>query len=134
MIKKLSDALYSQEIERMSQLAGFPLVPAAQLEYRRVLRRITETDKAFLHNLISDVIDSVTICPTPAELMQRAGVIRQHTRTDAGGASGCAICGGSGYVTTMRQVSVSGLGSYETGFAARCQCRGGSSNRDTQHT
>lgn len=125
MIKKLSDALYAQEIERMSQLAGFPLVPAAQLEYRRVLRRIAETDKAFLHNLISDVIDSTTVCPTPAELIQWAGAIKHRAHPTAGGASGCEICGGSGYITFLRRVHVSGLGSYETEFAEPCKCRGG---------
>lgn len=124
MSKPLKDADYEQEIERMAHLAGFPHLPAAQLEYRRVLRRVTETDKQFLHKLITDVVDSTMRCPTPAELIQRAGAIRHRAHPTAG-AAGCEICGGSGFVTTMRQVNIPGIAPYEAEFAAACKCRGG---------
>jgi hypothetical protein len=123
MSKKLADAIYDREIGRMANLTGFPLLPAAQLEYRRVLRRISETDGDFLHKLITDVIDSVTVCPTPAELIQRAGAIRHRARPTAGNA-GCERCGGSGFVTTVRQVAIAGIAPYEAEFAAVCTCRG----------
>jgi hypothetical protein len=124
MSKPLSDTVYDQEIERMSDLPGFPHLPAAQREFRRVLRRVTETDKTFLHNLITDVVDSVTICPTPAELIQRAGAMRHRAHPTAGDA-GCELCHGSGFVTTVRQVAIAGIAPYEAEFAAVCTCRGG---------
>ena len=123
MKKQLDDALYDREIERMSNLTGFPHIPSAQLAYRRALRRITETDKEFLHNLITEVVDSAAGCPTPVALIQRADAIRHRAHAPAGNA-GCERCGGAGYVTIIRQVNLPGLEPYESEFAAVCTCRG----------
>lgn len=123
MTKKLSDATYDQEIERMSNLAGFPHLPKAQLQLRRALRRITDVDAQFLHRLISDVVDTFEVCPKPADLAKRADDLRRQ-RKPAGRAD-CPSCSGSGYVTMLRVVNVPGIPPYETEFAAVCTCRGG---------
>src|SRR4030095_7403044 len=123
MTKKLSDAIYDQEIERMSDLPGFPHVPKAQLEYRRALRRITAVDAPFLHRLISEVVDDSDACPKPQELAKRAEELRRQ-RKPAGHAD-CSQCHGSGFVTTVRQVAIAGMAPYEAEFAAVCTCRGG---------
>lgn len=123
MRKRLEDAVYDREIERMANLAGFPHLPAAQLEYRRVLRRITEMDKEFLHNLITDLIDSTTVCPTPADLIQLAGAKRQRASQTVANVD-CPHCQGLGYITVTRQVRISRLEPYDADFARPCQCRG----------
>jgi hypothetical protein len=121
---KLPDDFYDKQIERMSGLQKFPLLPMAQKEIRRALRRIAETDGDFITSLISEVVDTATICPTPADLITMAGAKRHRTNTSVGKAN-CDRCQGSGFVTTVRTVSVPGIQSYETEFAAVCACRGG---------
>jgi hypothetical protein len=123
MSKKLSDAIYDQEIERISHLAGFPHLPKAQLQLRRALRRITDVDAQFLHRLISEVVDGSNACPKPQELAKRAEELRRQ-RKPAGRAD-CSQCHGSGYVTIVRQVAIAGMAPYEAEFAAVCTCRGG---------
>jgi hypothetical protein len=120
----LEDAEYEKQLQRLSGLPKFPQVPAAQKELVRALRRISDSDKDFLHKLISDVIDTATVCPTPADLIQRAGAKRQHAHASIGHVD-CPHCHGSGFVTTLRKVSVAGIAPYETEFAAACKCRGG---------
>jgi hypothetical protein len=123
MSKKLSDAIYNQEIERMSHLAGFPHVPNEQLQLRRALRRVTDVDAQFLHRLVSEVVDSSDSCPNPAEFAKRADELRRERRR--AGSVDCPQCHGSGFVTTVRQVELAGIAPYEAEFAAVCNCRGG---------
>lgn len=121
MTKKLSDASYDQEIQRMSNLVDFPHLPKAQLQLRRALRRITDVDAQFLHRLISEIVDSSDTCPKPQELAKRADELRRQ-RKPAGHAD-CPSCGGAGFVTIVQRVSVPGIEPYESEFAARCECR-----------
>jgi hypothetical protein len=122
-LKLLDDAEYEKQVQRLSGLPKFPQLPAAQKELIRGLRRISDTDVGFLHKLISDVVDTATVCPTPSELIQMAGAKRHRTYTSVGKAD-CPQCEGSGFVTTIRNVALPGLEPYEAEFAAPCQCRG----------
>lgn len=119
----LPDAFYGEEIERLSGLPKYPMLPKAQQELRHALRRISETDANFIHRLMNDVVDTHTTCPTPADLIQMAGAKRQRKQTSVGNAD-CEVCGGSGFVTTIRAVALPGLAPYEAEFAAVCKCRG----------
>jgi hypothetical protein len=121
--KLLSDETYDTEVARLSGLPKFPQVPTAQKELRRALRRISETDIDFIHRLISDVIDQTEACPTPADLIRIAGDMRARVKTTVGNTH-CEICGGSGFVTTVRAVKISGLAPYDAEFAEVCSCRG----------
>jgi hypothetical protein len=123
-LKPLADAVYEEEIIRLSGLKKFPELPSAQQELRRALRRISATDEAFLHRLITDVVDSEMVCPTPAELIQRAGAIRHRGQGTVGRAD-CPHCQGSGFVSTTRTVTLPGMLPYDSAFAALCVCRGG---------
>jgi hypothetical protein len=118
--------VYDDQVERLSGLPHFPALPAPKKELCRALRRISETDVDFLHNLISDAIDTAMVCPTPAQLIQMAGAKRDLARKSLGNPN-CPECHGSGWVSSRRKVSVPGVGQYETDFAAACRCCGGSS-------
>jgi hypothetical protein len=123
-LKPLEDTQYDQQVERLSGLPKFPLLPAAQKELRRALRRISDTDIGFLRKLIDEVVDTAAICPTPSELIQMAGA-KRHRVTTSMGKPNCQLCGGSGFVTTVRRVSLHGFDPYDAEFAAVCTCRGG---------
>jgi hypothetical protein len=97
-------------------------VPSAQKELRRALRRISDSDEAFLHKLISDAVDTALVCPTPADLLRMAGEKRQRIEKSVG-ATDCPDCGGSGFLSTTHMVKPAGLEPYETDFAAPCACR-----------
>ena len=120
--KKLSDATYEQEIQRMSNLTGFPHVPKEQLPLRRALRRVTDVDAQFLHRLVSDVVDSSDTCPKPEELVQRADELRREHRS--AGATDCPKCHGSGFVSFTRRVEVPGMEPYVADLNFVCRCRG----------
>jgi len=120
--KLLDDVTYDKEVSRLSGLPFFPVAPTAQKELRRALRRISETDLDFLHRLISDVIDQAVACPTPADLIRIAGEMRQRIKSHVGNPD-CPMCEGSGFVTIVRKVKVSGLEPYEAEFAEVCKCR-----------
>jgi hypothetical protein len=122
--KLLPDAVYVEEAKRLSGLRKFPAVPSALQELYRAMRRIAEADSDFLHRLISDVVDTATVCPTPAELIQMAGAKRHRQRTSAGRAD-CSYCEGTGFVITFHMVHPQGFEPYEASFAAVCACRGG---------
>jgi hypothetical protein len=124
--QSLEDADYDKQVERLSGLPKFPHLPAAQHEIRRALRRISETDIAFIRRLIDEIVDTAAVCPTPAELIQAAGAKRHRVQTTAGKPD-CEICGGSGFVTTVRKVALPGIAPYEAEFAAVCTCREGRS-------
>ncbi len=120
--KLLPDSTYQDEVERLSGLPKYPSLPAAQKELRHALRRISETDVDFLHRLISDVVDTHTICPTPADLIQMAGAKRNRAQ-QSGARADCPLCGGDGFVSFTRRVTVAGVGSYDADFATPCECR-----------
>jgi hypothetical protein len=120
--KLLEDATYDEQVERLSGLKEFPLLPGAQKELRRALRRITETDLDFLKRLIADIVDTATICPTPHELIQRAGAIRNR-RSHTLGNPDCPKCHGTGFVAFTRRIR-GACGEYDYDFASSCQCRG----------
>lgn len=122
--KRLEDAAYDDEIERMSNLAKFPAVPAARNELRRALRRISEADKDFIHDLISDVIDTNTICPTAADLLRRAGDKRSINRASLGNPD-CESCHGSGWIQVTVRVSPPRVAPYDAETSKPCACRGG---------
>jgi hypothetical protein len=119
--KKLADAIYDQEIQRMSNLTGFPHLPRAQQDYRRVMRRITECDAVFLHRVISEVVDTRESCPTPQELQATAGEIRRRG-VRAGGVPNCPDCHGEGWVHGTRMVTVPGMEPYEAEYSGPCKC------------
>lgn len=121
---KLPDKFYDEQIERMSGLPKFPLLPLAQKEIRRALRGISETDGGFIEVLITEVVDSHTVCPTPASLTALAGA-KRHRAQSSIGKPGCDLCQGTGFVTKTRMVALSGLVPYEAEYAALCPCRGG---------
>lgn len=119
---KLPDRFYNDEVERLSGLPKFPALPAAQQEIRRALRRISETDSAFIRELITQAVDTDATCPTPAELIRRAGDIRHRARTSAP-KTNCGLCHGTGFIAVVRKVQVGGMAPYETEFSTPCKCR-----------
>src|SRR4030095_1561898 len=121
--KLLEDEAYQKQVQRLSGLPKFPLVPAAQGELRRALRRISETDIGFIRKLIDDLVDTATVCPLPGDLIRLAGEKRQRVQATIGKAD-CELCGGSGFVSVTRRVAIAGIAPYETEFAAVCKCRG----------
>lgn len=122
--KLLPDKAYADELNRLSGLPKFPLLPAAQKEMCHALRRISETDVDFLHRLISDVVDTHTICPTPADLIQLAGA-KRHRANQTIGNPDCERCHGSGFTHFTRRISPPGMEPYEAECASPCACRGG---------
>jgi hypothetical protein len=119
----LPDSTYDQELERLSGLAKYPALPKAQQELRHALRRITESDIEFLHRLISEVVDTHSICPTPSDLIQIAGA-KRHRAQQSIGKPDCEECHGSGFVSFTRRVHVTGMDPYEADFSRPCACRG----------
>lgn len=122
--KLLDDSVYEKEVDRLSGLPKYPVLPAAQKELRRALRRISEFDREFLHRLISEVVDSHAVCPTPADLIQLAGAKRHEANKPIGNPD-CLKCHGSGFVSFTRKVQIPGMQPYDGEFAAICSCRGG---------
>ena len=125
--KLLRDAAYDEQIERLSGLPKFPALPKARQELCAALRRISETDLTFIHRLISDVVDTHTSCPTPADLIQLAGAKRHRSmqvNQPTIGDPECPHCHGSGFVSFTRWVRLPNLDPYEADFARACNCRG----------
>jgi hypothetical protein len=120
-VHSLSDDVYNKELERMRMMKRFPELPTAKQEMIRVLRRITEHDKQFLHELITFFVDNGERCPTPHELIERAGNMRTRVHKPLGNPA-CLKCGGSGWVRTTRTVRVSGMEPYEADCSTRCLC------------
>lgn len=120
---KLADEFYEDQVKRLSGLAKFPHLPAAQKEIRRALRQISEYDADFIERLIDGVVDSNTSCPTPAELRQHAGEIRRRAHQSIG-KSDCPQCHGSGFISITRRVNLPGVPAYDCEAAAVCSCRG----------
>jgi hypothetical protein len=120
--KFLADDFYAEQLERLSGLQGFPLMPAAQADMKRALRRVSETDGQFLHRLVTQFVDDPSgRCPKPGELIAQAGQWRQHEKKSLGNPA-CMKCGGSGWISVTRMVQVSGMQPYSADFAERCQC------------
>jgi hypothetical protein len=117
--KLLEDKIYHAELERLGGLRKFPEVPAFKQEMIRAMRRITECDKEFLHRLVTYFVDNADICPTPHELIQAAGDLREKKPL---GSASCLKCGGTGYVHSVRTVRISGMEPYDADFSERCAC------------
>ena len=125
--KLLPDSEYEKQVERLSGLPKYPALPAGQKELRAALRRISETDANFLHRLISDVMDTHSTCPTPADLIQLAGAKRHRSmqvNQPTIGDPECPNCHGSGFVSFTHWVRLPNLDPYEADFARACNCRG----------
>ncbi|HEY1897018.1 MAG TPA: hypothetical protein VGG62_12125 [Terracidiphilus sp.] len=119
--KVLADAFYDGQIERMSDLAGFPHAKKSQHELRRALRRISAVDETFLRRLVNEVVDSSTTCPTPQELATRALAMRTTNKKPIANAA-CPLCHGTGWIRGTRTVRPQGLAPYEADFSTRCTC------------
>jgi hypothetical protein len=119
--KLLNDSDYYEELDRMRMMKRFAEMPAAKQELIRALRKITETDKSFLHNLITFFIDNCEKCPTPRELYERAGLMREAMRGPLGNAD-CPDCHGTGWIQTVRTVRLPGMEPYEADCSQRCTC------------
>jgi hypothetical protein len=120
--KFLDDAFYATQLERLSGLRGFPLIPAAQADLTRALRRVSETDGEFIHRLVTQFVDdSAGRCPKPGELLHQAGQWRQHKQTSLGNPA-CLKCDGTGWVSGTRMVKVKGVEPYEADYSERCLC------------
>jgi len=117
----LDEKFYDEQIERLSNLPRFPQVPATKQEYRRVLRRISESDSTFIRRLISDVVDTNEKCPTPAELLRRAGDMRQRNPSPMGNPE-CDRCGGTGFIHSTRRVNIKGVAPYDAEVSEPCSC------------
>lgn len=122
--KLLGDAFYDEQINRMSGLAKFPHLPDAQKELRRALRRVSSSDREFLYRLVSEIVDTSERCPTPAEVLRRAGEMRQQGMVVTVGDPHCAVCHGSGWESFTRRVNLGGLSEYHADFSQPCKCRG----------
>lgn len=121
---KLPDAFYDSEIERLSGLAKFPALPMAQKEIRRALRHISESDGGFITSLITQVVDSNAVCPSPAELIRRAGEIRHRAHASIGNPD-CEFCHGSGWIQFVRRVSPPNVAPYDAEASKPCPCQRG---------
>lgn len=120
--KLLADKVYSEEMERLAGLAGFPLVPAAQADLKRALRRVAESDLKFLHKLITQFVDDPSgRCPKPGEVLHLAGQWRQTEQKPLGNPA-CLKCNGSGWVSSTKRVKVPGMPPYDAECAERCEC------------
>jgi hypothetical protein len=117
----LSDDVYEKELDRMRMLKRFPEMPSARQETIRVMRRITSESRSFLHELITFFVDNAERCPTPHELIERAGIMRA-TENKPLGDPACLRCTGTGYVRGTRMVTVPGMEPYEADYSARCAC------------
>ena len=119
----LPDSFYDKEIERLSGLPRFPLVDAARKEIRRALRRVSETDGEFIRRLITQAVDDDTRCPTPAELIQRAGEIRHRAQASIG-KTNCEQCHGTGWIQGVKRFTPAGMEPYDAEVSKPCACRG----------
>lgn len=117
----LSDEIYNDELDRMRMMKRFAEVPAARQEMIRALRRVSQNDKLFLHDLITFFIDNAERCPTPHELIERAGIMRA-SKSKPLGSPACEKCYGTGYIHTTRIVKISGMEPYEAECSMRCDC------------
>jgi hypothetical protein len=122
--KSLDDAFYDEQVERLSGLDKYPLVPTGQKELRQTLRRISETDRRFIERVISEVVDTRTVCPKPSEIMQYAARLRQPSRKSLGNPD-CEVCHGSGWESFVKRVNAAGGHEYDADFARPCRCRAG---------
>jgi len=107
----------------LSGLDKFPLVPAGQKELRHALRRISDTDRKFIERLISEAVDTRTVCPKPLELLQEAERLRRPTVKPLGDPD-CKICHGSGWESFTKRV-ITGGREYDADCARPCKCRAG---------
>jgi hypothetical protein len=120
--KLLVDDFYTNQLERLSGLQGFPLMPAAQVDLKRALRRVSETDEQFLHRLVTQFVDDPAgKCPKPGELIALAGQWRHHEKKSLGNPA-CLKCNGTGWVSGTKMVEVAGMDPYEADYSIRCQC------------
>jgi len=119
----LPDEFYDEQVNRLSCLDKFPLLPAGQKELRRTLRRISESDRKFLERLISRVVDTFTICPKPGELMQQADAMRKPLTEKPLGNPDCEVCHGEGWESFQKWVEPGGVDPYMADFARPCKCR-----------
>jgi hypothetical protein len=120
--KFITDEIYHEEMDRLRMLAKFPEVPVNQQDMIRTLRRISETDKQFLHDLISYFVDNATLCPKPHDLFDRASAMRTTGQKPLGNPA-CLKCNGTGWVHFTKHVDPlhDGIG-YEADYSARCKC------------
>jgi hypothetical protein len=118
----IADEVYHAELDRLRVLAKFPEVPNAQREMIRALRRITETDMKFLHNLITGFVDTADTCPMPSDLYAEANRRRTGYQKPLGNPA-CLKCNGTGWVYFTKHVDPlhDGIG-YEADYSARCTC------------
>jgi hypothetical protein len=118
--RPLKDEVYGSELDRMRMLARFPEVPVARQEMMRAMRMITRDNRTFLHEIISFFVDNGERCPTPHELNERAGLMRNAAKPLA--SPSCLQCGGAGWVHGSKMVRVAGMPPYEAEYTARCAC------------
>lgn len=118
----ISDEVYHRELERLHLLPKFPEVPIGQQELIRVLRRITETDGKFLHELVTGFVDTAEACPRPTDLYERANAMRADAAAKPLGNPSCMKCHGAGWVHTTKRVKIAGLDPYEAESSERCMC------------
>jgi len=122
--KSLSDAFYDTQVERLSSLDRFPLLPAGQKELRQTLRRVSNNDPKFVERLISGLVDSRTISPKPTEILQYAAELRQSMESSRpSGDPNCPKCHGSGWESFVKPVKVGEMPQYDAAFSRRCYCR-----------
>src|SRR5215831_17854811 len=114
--KRITDQQYRDELDRLQLLSKFPELPVNQQDMIRALRQITETDTAFLHDLVSFFVDEAGDCPKPRELSQRAAAMRAVKNKPLGNPA-CAACDGTGWIHGSRMVSVKGVEAYEAEFS-----------------
>jgi hypothetical protein len=120
--KSLDDTFYDEQVERLSSLDKFPLLPIGQKELRQTLRRISDSDRKFIQRLIDELIDTRTVCPKPSDLLAQAAKMRQPQQRSLGNPD-CELCHGSGWESVHRAVNPAGLGAYQADVARPCACR-----------
>jgi hypothetical protein len=120
--KYIDDDVYAKELDRLRILRRFPELPAGQQDMVRTLRRITDKDVEFLHDLISWFVDNVETCPRPADLSNRAGEMRHREQKTLGNPA-CLKCDGTGWIHGTTRIRVKGLDPYDADWAKRCDCR-----------
>lgn len=116
--KLIEDKTYATEINRLRSLGGFP---SNERELFRALRRISETDQVLIHRVVSEALDGMIMCPSPSGLLALAARMRAGA-TSAFGRAECPHCHGSGFISGMKHVKVSGGLEYDADFARPCSC------------
>jgi len=105
----------------LSGLDFFPKEPEAIRSLVDVLAtRCAHVDHVTL--VVDDCLGRLTQAPKPVELLEV--IERTKPVTVRAALSECPHCGGIGWVSTRRVVTVAGVGTYATDFASRCVCRG----------